>query len=91
MLAKMTTTRHDYKDFYNTFQHTCGKRYIKRSPIYFTIYNTFLDTFPQKLTVTVEDLSVDVDTLWENAFVTTQIDRLAVLCYNQYRQLSVVR
>ena len=25
----------------------------------------------EKLTVTVEDLSVDVDTLWENAFVTS--------------------
>ena len=25
----------------------------------------------EKLTVTIEDLSVDVDTLWENAFVTS--------------------
>ena len=36
-------------------------------------YHSLFDLYceNEKLTVTVEDLSVDVDTLWEHAFVTT--------------------
>ena len=46
-----------------------GDSFHPRQIDYHSLFDINCET--EKLTVTVEDLSVDVDTLWEHAFVTT--------------------